>query len=452
MIHWCFLLFRKRVCFQVSKPLVFVGGIEKKNLVSKKNQELEEKKLNSWRCWYFKYHGVCPLFFVPEKSRRTMKKYMACNFQLHGFCKKKTWRNSYGEFGISLINQTSGKKKRNSKVDPLPPKRVFSAGNAAVTWFSCLFFASGIWSTQTVFPILPQVVRAVSQQTSSNHNGSLPKSGGGIQHPKGGSFSFSIGTGTWQLASRSSNTKNVALIYLSSTKDKWQKEKKDNRYLGELQFQVPNVSSIWSSLWYHSCDYARKLTSATRISPRKKRETMKGLVHDLITSDATANTSEDWNSKSDLPRQAPTPRLWTGRVQSTWQMDPPKKSVVLLLGYIPWKLTSLPPKIDASKRLSQLCVIPFSRQKLKIWWWFRENGQPGVLSAVWLSCSVCPPKKRRKQKTVSRPPRTTWKGRWLSTCRGSMTDCCCWMIFVTLIPRLGIWSKLFVKYCVLKDQ
>lgn len=151
MIHWCFLLFRKRVCFQVSKPLVFVGGIEKKNLVSKKNQELEEKKLNSWRCWYFKYHGVCPLFFVPEKSRRTMKKYMACNFQLHGFCKKKTWRNSYGEFGISLINQTSGKKKRNSKVDPLPPKRVFSAGNAAVTWFSCLFFASGIWSTQTSF-------------------------------------------------------------------------------------------------------------------------------------------------------------------------------------------------------------------------------------------------------------------------------------------------------------
>lgn len=165
----------------------------------------------------------------------------------------------------------------------------------------------------------------------------------------------------------------------------------------------------------------------------------------MITSDAAANTSEDWNSKWDLPRQAPTPRLWTGRVQSTWQMDPPL-SVVLLLGYIPWKLTSLPAKMDASKRLSQLFVIPFSLQKLKIGWWFRENGQPGVLSAVWLSSSLCP------NKTVSRPPRTTWKGRWLSTCHGSMTNCCCWMIFVTLIPRLGIWSKLFVKICVLKDQ
>lgn len=266
MIHWCFLLSRKRVCFQVFKPLVFVGGIEKKNLVSKKFQELEEKKLNSWRCWYFKYHGVCPFFCPLKKSRRTMKKYMACNFQLHGFCKRKTWRNSYGEFGISLINQTSGKKKE--KTPKLTPKRVNSSKMLLLHGSAVFFSASGILTTQTSFHT-PQVVRAVSSRTVRSHNGSLPKSGGGIQRPKGGSFSFSIGTGTWQLASRSSNTKNVAEWYIFH-QQKTSGRKRENIDLGELQFQVPNVSSIWSSLWYHSCDYARKLTSATRISPRKK--------------------------------------------------------------------------------------------------------------------------------------------------------------------------------------
>ena len=158
----------------------------------------------------------------------------------------------------------------------LYPQKGQQQQNAAANMVQLSFFlASGIWSTQTSFLSYRRLYGLLARERTT-HNGSLPKSGGGIQRPKGGSLSFSIGTGTWQLASRSSNTKNVALIYLSSTKDKWQEEKKDNIDLGELQFNhVPNVSSIWSSLWYHSCDYARKLTSATRISPRKKERQWK---------------------------------------------------------------------------------------------------------------------------------------------------------------------------------
>lgn len=201
-----------------------------------------------------------------------MKKYMACNFQLHGFCKKKTWRNSYGEFGISLINQTSGKKKRNSQVDPLPPKGSTAAKCCCQHGSAVFFLASGIWSTQTSFLSYRRLYGLLARERTT-HNGSLPKSGGGIQRPKGGSLSFSIGTGAWQLASRSVGyeKKICGKISFRQTKDKWQEEKKDNIDLGELQFNhVANVSRRWSSLWYHSCDYARKLTSATRISPRKK--------------------------------------------------------------------------------------------------------------------------------------------------------------------------------------
>lgn len=155
----------------------------------------------------------------------------------------------------------------------LYPQKGQQQQNAAANMVQLSFFlASGIWSTQTSFLSYRRLYGLLARERTT-HNGSLPKSGGGIQRPKGGSLSFSIGTGAWQLASRSVGyeKKICGKISFRQTKDKWQEEKKDNIDLGELQFNhVANVSRRWSSLWYHSCDYARKLTSATRISPRKK--------------------------------------------------------------------------------------------------------------------------------------------------------------------------------------
>lgn len=107
------------------------------------------------------------------------------------------------------------KKKETPKLT-LYPQKGQQQQNAAANMVQLSFFlASGIWSTQTSFLSYRRLYGLLARERTT-HNGSLPKSGGGIQRPKGGSLSFSIGTGAWQLASRSVGyEKKSAERYLS---------------------------------------------------------------------------------------------------------------------------------------------------------------------------------------------------------------------------------------------
>ena len=136
-------------------------------------------------------------------------------------------------------------------------------------------------ATKTKTPKKKKKLQVDQKRSSKMHkNGSylfqtsflqqVPKSGGGIQRPKGGSCSFgTMGTGTC-IASRSSVCQNFCVDIFCQKK--WQKKKKNIWVNFNLMCQM---FLAYDRIIY-SCDSARKITSATsqnqyRISPTKKK-------------------------------------------------------------------------------------------------------------------------------------------------------------------------------------